>query len=802
MHRQRAGILRWAAATCCALPAAICPAQTSETKPPDTLKTDAPRAVTFTKDVAPIVFARCAQCHHPGEAAPFSLLTSADVRKPSRQVVDVTSRGYRPPWLPTEGPEQFQGARRLTEQEKQTLADWVKQGAPAGSDADLPPAPVFTEGWQAGTPDMVIESPAYNLAAQGADVFRNFVVPIKLDAPLWVESIELRPVNPRATHHARLGVDSSNESIRRDAQDPEPGYAGMAWGQDPDGQLVIWAPGMIATPGTPGIAWRLYPQTCLVLHTHMQPTGKPEVVQFRIGIHFAKAAPTQHPAMLRIGSCDIDIPAGAGHHVVTDQYTLPVDINVQTIFPHAHSLCTSMSVMAELPNGSHKSLISIEHFDDNWHDSYRYAAPLRLPKGTRLVSTVAYNNTDGNIKNHSHPAKRVGYGSNITDEMADTYLQVTTVRADQREVLMEDYKKYDQRSQIVGFRKSLELDPSNTWSQEALATFYVGQGEPARAVSILEKRLDTGPVDVFPVVSLGMALLAVGDPVRAEVQLRKAASMDDKYPLAWLGLAKALVAQKKYDPAEEAFRKAGALAPGLLEAHLTLADLLIRKGKLDEAAQVCTAALSDSPDTASIYLKLGEISAKQLKYDESLEYCKKARETAPYTHPAKVLLAVFANTNGDTDRAVKLLLEARAESPQHPVAPLILGQLAMRKQQDPEAANFSRGRLPPRHLARKPPPPLPGPAPIPTLPARRPDPGRRTRPRFPEQVDPVRTRQPQAAANARLASHTTREQDAVLAPVAQASGRCANASCAAHAPPPAGDSSAKPAPQPCSATPH
>ncbi len=229
---------------------------------------------------------------------------------------------------------------------------------------------------------MVIESPAYTLAAQGGDVFRNFVVPIKLDSPVWVESIELRPVNPRATHHARLGVDSSNESISRDvAEDPEPGYAGMAWGQDPDGQLVIWAPGMIATPGTPGVAWRLFPNTCLVLHTHMQPSGKPEVVRFRIGIHFAKESPDQHPAMLRIGSCDIDDPRRPpGITWSPTKYTSPVDIDVQTIFPHAHSLCTSMSVLAELPDGSHKSLISIEHFDDNWHDSYRYATPMRCPR--------------------------------------------------------------------------------------------------------------------------------------------------------------------------------------------------------------------------------------------------------------------------------------------------------------------------------------------------------------------------------------------------------------------------------------
>ena len=181
----------------------------------------------------------------------------------------------------------------------------------------------------------------------------------------------------------------------------------MAWAQDPEGQLVIWAPGMVADPGKPGVAWRLYPNTCLVLHTHMQPSGKPEVVKFQIGIHFAEEPPVEHPVMLRVGSCDIDIPAGAKHHVATDAYVLPIDVDVQTIFPHAHSLCQELHVVAELPDGSKKTLISIDHFDENWHDMYRYREPVRLPKGTRVVSTFAYDNTDENVRNRNHPAKRV-----------------------------------------------------------------------------------------------------------------------------------------------------------------------------------------------------------------------------------------------------------------------------------------------------------------------------------------------------------------------------------------------------------
>ncbi len=665
--------------------------------------TDSTASVTFARDVAPIVFQKCATCHHPGEAAPFNLLTYDDVRRRAEQIVDVTQKRFMPPWLPTAG--DFVGQRRLSDHELDVLKQWVADGTPRGDDSAMPAPPVFVEGWQTGKPDLILESPAYTLKSTERDVFRNFVIPIHLDSPRWVQSIELRPENPRVMHHARLGVDSSNESIRRDAEDPEPGYAGMAWAQDPEGQLVVWAPGMIASPGTPGIAWRLFPNTCLVLHTHMQPSGKPEIVKFRIGIHFATEAPTQHPAMLRIGSCAIDIPAGEQHHVVTDEYTLPIDLDVQTIFPHAHSLCQEVHVVAELPDGSSKPLITIDHFDENWHDLYRFRQPVRLPRGTRLLTTFAYDNTDKNVRNRNHPARRVVYGSNANDEMEDVYLQVTPVHPEQREVLMENHKHYDLQSQIAGYIKSLEMYPDNTYSQEGLASAYVGLGDPSKAVDILQHRLQTGPLEVFPVVSLGMALLATGNSTQAEKELRQATTIDAKYPLAWLGLGKALAAEKENEQARQAFRQAVELAPVMVDARLNLADLLVKEGHFDEALKECIAAASDSPEMANVYLKLAEISAKQKNYDASLDYCKQARQFAPYTHPPKVLLAVYCSANGDHELALQMLRKARrrAQLSCHSAHVGPIGCSAAAMGRGPPKLCHCRRIAHSRKLARKPP---------------------------------------------------------------------------------------------------
>jgi len=634
------------------------------------------RAVTFNRDVAPIVFEKCATCHHPGEAAPFSLTTYEQVRRRATQIVEVTQRRIMPPWLPTPEHGDFVGARRLTDQELQILERWAKSGSPLGDEADAPSTPEFAEGWQTGLPDLILESPAFHLPSQSSDVFRNFVVPIHLAEARWIRSVELRPVNPRATHHARLGVDSSGESIRRDAEDAEPGYAGMSWGQDPEGQLVIWAPGMVAKPGLPGVAWRLYPNTCLVLHTHMQPTGKAEEVKFRIGIHFADEPPTISPAILRIGSCEIDIPAHAPRHVVKGEYVLPIDVDLHTVFPHAHSLCKELHLEAERPDGTREPLLSIEHFDENWHESYDYRHPVRLPRGTRLRTTFTYDNTDGNLRNRNHPPRRVVYGSNVTDEMADVYVQVTAVRPDQRAVLMENYKRHELEAQLAGVAKSLEVYPDDPWRLEEASACWMGLGKPNEAIKVLEQRLKTGPVAVFPVAGLGMAFLAQGDFDQAEKRQRQAIAMDSEYPLAWLGLGKVLAYQKKPEPAEAAFRKALKLAPSLIDAALGLSDLLVQQGKLEEAASVCHAAINDSPESANLYLKLAEICAKERHYDECLRFCSSAQRLAPYTHPPKVLLAVYCFQNGNPEKARTLLREASADAPDYPMPPLMLGQLA------------------------------------------------------------------------------------------------------------------------------
>src|ERR671912_674528 len=111
---------------------------------------------TFTRDVAPILYASCVSCHRPGEVAPFSLLEYADAAKHATKIAEETQERHMPPWLPAAGEFPIAGERRLRDDQIDVIQRWVKAGMPEGDRNSLPAPPAFPDGWQLGTPDAVL----------------------------------------------------------------------------------------------------------------------------------------------------------------------------------------------------------------------------------------------------------------------------------------------------------------------------------------------------------------------------------------------------------------------------------------------------------------------------------------------------------------------------------------------------------------------------------------------------------------------------------------------------------------------
>ena len=165
-------------------------------------------APSFAKDVAPIVFNKCATCHRPGEPVPMSLTSYQEVRPWAKAVKEQILEHSMPPWYADPATSlKFRNERRLSQKEIDTIVAWVDAGSPKGDDADLPPLPKFAKGWSWGEPDLVIPMPVdFEIPAEGELPMQNFYVAVPFKEDRWVEAVELRPGNPAVVHHSIANV--------------------------------------------------------------------------------------------------------------------------------------------------------------------------------------------------------------------------------------------------------------------------------------------------------------------------------------------------------------------------------------------------------------------------------------------------------------------------------------------------------------------------------------------------------------------------------------------------------------------
>src|SRR5258706_4187349 len=119
----------------------------------------AAQPVTFSKDVAPILFEHCGGCHHPDGPGPFSLLSYSAARQRARLIAKITKARVMPPWKAEPGYGEFVGHRHLSDAQIDVLERWASEGTIEGDPADLPPVPTFPSGWQLGTPDLIVSWP-------------------------------------------------------------------------------------------------------------------------------------------------------------------------------------------------------------------------------------------------------------------------------------------------------------------------------------------------------------------------------------------------------------------------------------------------------------------------------------------------------------------------------------------------------------------------------------------------------------------------------------------------------------------
>jgi mono/diheme cytochrome c family protein len=434
-------------------------------------KTTPAKQITFTKDVAPIFYKSCAECHRAGESAPFSILSYKDARPWAKSIREQVVKKQMPRWDANPAHGQFANDRRLTQQEIDTIAAWVDQGAKEGNPKDLPPAPKFVEGWTIGTPDLVLQMPEeFTLEASGPDEYQYFEIPTNFTEDKYVQAVEARPGNRKIVHHiiafikppakdnpnrpkltkeeiARLRAEHEKQSIqyqdgflRRTKTDapvyndgcsiPESEYkkrrveSGEGGGNN-NNWLVGYAPGNIVQPWEPGVVKKIPAGSSVVFQVHYsKAAGSVQKDRSSVGLIFATTPPKKEVYMAGIANPFMKLEPGLDNQKVTACWTTKEDIHVYTMTPHMHLRGKAQRIEAFYPDGRSEILLDVPTYSFAWQVSYELKQPKAFPKGTRFLVTTLFDNSKNNKYNPA-PDQAVRWGDPTYDEMMIGFMEYT-----------------------------------------------------------------------------------------------------------------------------------------------------------------------------------------------------------------------------------------------------------------------------------------------------------------------------------------------------------------------------------------
>lgn len=639
-------------------------------------------AITYHADVAPILAAHCVECHTPDGIGPFSLLNYRQVLRRGQQIVEVTESGFMPPWKPAAdaGPALI-GERRLDDFELNTLRQWFESGVPAGEPIQVSEYQPPASAWRLGKPDLIISLPhSYELPAQGKDIYRNLVLPFPLPNQKFVKSVEIRPGNPQAVHHALLMLDQTGRAMQRNRDEPGVGYDGMGVGSGipPAGHIIGWTPGQSPHEVFPGTAWSLSPGTDLVLQLHLLPTGKRESINPQLGLYFTDTPPTLSSFIIQLRNFDIDIPAGDSNYRVQESITLPVPVKVIGLYPHAHYIAKDLKIYATLPDSERQGLLHIPDWDFNWQGDYRFVKPVTLPAGATLHLDYIYDNSAANPRNPSSPPVEVRGGWSSFDEMGEAMIQVIPERPEDLARLREAQLAYDV-TQSGGearyhYFNGIYLEMQDEWTQ---------------ADAAFRRALEIDPDFASAHFKLGELESRQGNRPTAEAHYHRALAIQADLIPAQLALAKLIFERREISKAKSIFQSVHRENPHDLSGVLHLSRFHIAVDELAEALTTFEAASDRFADSAQFNLEFAEtlqsagrineakdqllLATKNEAYDRSPF---ESSNTADIRSAAFNRLAKISAAEGDLTKAVRAAEASLQQSPGNLDSLLLAASLA------------------------------------------------------------------------------------------------------------------------------
>ena len=374
--------------------------------------------VTFSKDIAPILYKSCVGCHRPGEIAPMSLITYKEVRPWAKAIREKVATRQMPPWHPDPQFGKWENDLRLSQKEVDAVVSWVDSGAAEGNPKDLPAMPKLTSGWQIGEPDMIFQMPTeFTVPAEGAVPYQHFSVPTNFKEDRYVQALEARAGNLSVVHHIVMYArDPADTTGRGRGQTKNFNIA--------DGILGALSPGQTPFIAKPGQAKLIKAGSTLVFQMHYTPNGKESKDRSIVGLIFAKGPVDKIVQSKAAFDTRFAIPANADNYEVKAIFEFEEDSHIISMMPHMHVRGKDIIYRAVYPDGRSEILLSVPKYNFNWQVYYYPAKPLAAPKGTRIEAVAHYDNSTKNPLN-PEPGKVVRFGEQTWDEMMNAFFDYT-----------------------------------------------------------------------------------------------------------------------------------------------------------------------------------------------------------------------------------------------------------------------------------------------------------------------------------------------------------------------------------------
>ena len=374
---------------------------------------------TFSRDVAPILFEKCVQCHRPNQAAPMSLLSYGEARPWARGMARAVENGDMPPWSGESERVVFRNDLSLSAEQIATITGWAAGGAPEGDPADLPAAPTFSDGWTLGEPDYVLTLDRIEVPADGPDLFPKQRIELDLAEERWVQAIEFLPGDRRATHH----FQATYTTPRRESGGPIGSGERVSQGAAGSGVFGIWTAGMPPYVFPEGTGRVLGPGTTITMDSHYHPFGETTSDVTRIGIHFGEGELEREVATVSVANTGIRIPPGAGHHAEEGFFQPDDDMQILAFSPHMHVRGKAMTYRIVHADGTSETLLDVPKYDYNWQWLYYPTEPVDLPASSRIEVTAVWDNSEDNPANPD-PTREIIYRGDVFNEMFVGFMEI------------------------------------------------------------------------------------------------------------------------------------------------------------------------------------------------------------------------------------------------------------------------------------------------------------------------------------------------------------------------------------------